>query len=570
MLRFLQVLNLAIIEAIELELGPGFNVLTGETGAGKSILIDAIGLVLGARADSGLIRSGCEQAEITAEFTVDPLKDIGYAWLEERQLVDGEEPNRCVIRRLVRAEGRSRSFINDRPVSLAALQELGGHLIEIFGQGESRTLTLEETQRALLDAYGVDPVLLRTTAEAARRCQELERRIVQLRHSDNRAPEHLDFLRFQLEELSALSLQPDEIETLNAEHTRLVHAEQLHLGANQARDRLYGDDQSVYDQVTSIQGMIDNLARLDSAFAPLLELTTGIQVQLREAADLLQNLTGRAECDPQQLEAVEQRMAAVQDLARKHRVPAGELLERESMLRAELTGLEGKTQDLESLQSEAKRAHDIYIQHSSQLGQKRRAIASQLETAITEHTRKLGMQDAVFGIDIHAVNPQKPVVGGNDYVQFVFTANPGQPPQPLAKVASGGELSRIGLALQVVFQRVTTAPTMIFDEVDAGVGGSIAEIVGERLRILGETNQVLCVTHLPQVAAKGQRHVHIAKDIRDEKTYTRVELLDSTQRVAELARMSGGRTITAATEAHARELLRGITGQKVNKNRTSG
>lgn len=567
MLRFLRVSNLAIIESIELELGPGFNVLTGETGAGKSILIDAIGLALGSRADGGLIRSGCEQAEVTAEFTVDPLKDRGYAWLEEHQLVDAEESHRCVIRRLMRSEGRSRSFVNDRPVSLAALQELGNHLIEIFGQGESHTLTFAETQRALLDAYGVDPEILRLTADAATRVHYLERRIADRQHAGRCDPEHLDFLRFQLEELSALSLQPNEIATLNAEHTRLVHAEQILLSANQARDHLYGGEQSIYDQVTHVTGMIDEMAKLDPAFAPILELTAGIQVQLSEAAGLLQNLLERTECDPQQLQEVERRVTAVQDLARKHRVSAADLPAREATLREQLDELEAGTLELESLQSEAREAHEIYGHHANQLSQKRRAVATQLQTAINDNIRQLGMPDAALAIEIQTDHLQPPAAGGNDHIRYTFTANPGQSAQPLAKVASGGELSRIGLAIQVALRRITTAPTMIFDEVDAGVGGGVADIVGERLRILGEKNQVLCVTHLPQVAAKGQRHIHIAKDVRRGETYTRIQLLDPSQRVAELARMSGGRTISAATEAHARELLKGSPGKKVDRNR---
>lgn len=568
MLSFLQVRNLAIIEAIELELGPGFNVLTGETGAGKSILIDAIGLVMGCRADGEMIRTGCEQAEVTAEFTLDPSKDSGYTWLEDQDLIDTEEPTRCVIRRAIRTGGRNRSFVNDRSVSLAALQELGGHLIEIFGQGESRTLTLPETQRALLDAYGVDPDLLRATAEAAQRCQHLERRALQLKNAGSHGADHVDFLRFQLDELTALSLQPNEIEALNAEHTRLVHAEQLLLEANQVKGRLYSDDQSIYDQVCSVHTTIESMSQLDAAFAPALELTVGMQVQLREAADLIQNLLGRAESDPQQLQAVEQRIAAIQDVARKHRVPASELSSREVALRSELTELEDGIRELGSLESEIKQASDRYSQNANRLTQERRRTATQLEAVVTENIRQLGMQDAVFAIEIQSMHPQRPTAGGNDHIQFSFSANTGQPPQPLAKVASGGELSRIGLALQVAFRRVTTAATMIFDEVDAGVGGGIAEIVGERLRMLGDTSQVLCVTHLPQVAAKGQRHIHIAKEVRDKKTYTRIVLLNPTQRVTELARMSGGRTITAATEAHARELLQGAPTKNTGKDRS--
>lgn len=570
MLSFLQVRNLAIIEAIELELGPGFNVLTGETGAGKSILIDAIGLALGGRADGELIRTGCDQAEVTAEFTVDPLRHGSHAWLKEHDLVDDEEPTRCVIRRVVRASARSRSFVNDRSVSSAALQELGSQLIEVFGQGESRTLTLPETQRSLLDAYGVDPETLRATADAANRCQRLERRAMQLRSSGIRSTDHIDFLRFQLEELTALSLQPNEIETLNAEHSRLVHAERLLLEANQAKGRLYSDDQSIYDQVCSVHAMLESLAHLDSAFAPVLELTDGVQAQLRETADLIQNLLGRAEPDPQRLQDVEQRMAAVQDLARKHRVPASDLAAREAELVAEATKLEGEIRELGLLEDEIKQAREHYVQNATKLGRERRVVASQLEGAVTDNIRKLGMQDADFAIEIQSMDPQKPTAGGNDHIQFTFSANPGQPPQPLAKVASGGELSRIGLAIQVALRRVTATPTMIFDEIDAGVGGGVAEIVGERLRMLGDTSQVLCVTHLPQVAAKGQRHIHIAKEVQGGETFTRITLLSPAQRVTELARMSGGLTITAATEAHARELLQNASTKKTDAGQPSG
>lgn len=557
MLRHLHVRNLAVIDELALDLTPGFTVLTGETGAGKSILIDAVGLVLGARADSALVRTGAAQAEVTAEFSLAP-DAAAVQWLEAQSLNDADEPQRCVIRRIVQTEGRTRAFVNDRPVGLAALRELSELLIEVFGQGESQTLMRADVQRELLDAYGKSDryrQALNDTATTARECQRIETEIKRLCDAGQRDPAQLDFLRHQLNELEALALAPDELEQLESEHKRLANAGRLLQDGGGARDALYGDDNGIYDQLATITAALEALAALHAEFGNVAELTSSAQAQVREAADTLRSLLDRLDLDPERLDKVEQRMAAIHDLARKHRLRASELPERRDSLANELTLLEDSASALARLQQQAAQARKQYDKASAALSAQRHAAAAALSSEVSARVRELGMANAVFEIAVERSTAEHPSVHGDDLVRFNFSANPGQPLRPLSKVASGGELSRISLALQVTARQTAVVQTMIFDEVDAGIGGSVAEIVGSQLRALGENRQVLCVTHLAQVAAQGQQHLHIRKDVEDDQTYTRVQILDQRGRVTELARMSGGRIVTRATEAHARELL---------------
>ncbi|HEU0197877.1 MAG TPA: DNA repair protein RecN [Nevskiaceae bacterium] len=554
MLRHLSIRNLAVIERLELDFTPGFTVLTGETGAGKSILIDAIGLIRGQRADSTLVRSGAPQAEVSAEFALAP-GSAAQQWLAAQALDDPDALERCLIRRAVQASGRTRAFINDRAVSLSALRELGDTLVEIFGQGESQTLVRPDVQRELLDASGDHAKLLRAVVDAAAACQAIARRSAELRHASPRDPEQIDYLRFQIDELRALAVAPDEVAALEGEQRRLAHADRVLSDGSAAQDALYGADDSLYDRLAATQARLGELARFEPRLAEVGELVNSAQTLVHEAADSLRSLLNHAALDPERLQAVEARMAALHEMARKHHVRPVELTQRLEVLEQELASVEGAANQLQELQAQAAAADTHYRGTAVRLSAARKQAAAKLARAVTARVRHLGMAHAEFAVQVDTDPAAAPTPHGADHVRFDFTANPGQTARPLAKVASGGELSRISLALQVAIDGATPIGTMIFDEVDTGIGGAVADTVGRELAALGQLGQVLCVTHLAQVAAQGEHHLFIHKQVRDGATYTNVVPLDREGRITELARMASGHQITPATEAHARELL---------------
>lgn len=552
MLHALQIRNLAIIDELNLELSPGFTVLTGETGAGKSILIDALGLIIGARGDGSMVRGGAERAEVSAEFDL-PKDSPVWPWLAEREL---QEDHECVVRRLIQSDGRSRAFINGRPVAAGDLRTLGEMLVEIFGQGESQTLMRSDTQRDQLDDFGRHGELCAAVAAASNEVHRIDRAIEDLRKAQNRDPEQLDYLRFQLRELEALALGEGELEALDAEHKRLANAGRLLEEGGQTQQLLYGGDSSIYDQLSTAASTLQGLISVHADFAEAASLVGSAQAQAREAADEVRRILERMDLDPERLAEVEHRLTSIHDLARKHRVRAAELPARQEQLKQELGGLEGAAEQLQKLGADRDKALTAYRKKAHQLSGERRASATKFAGEVTERIRELGMPNARFEITLEEAERELPSPHGDDIIRYDFSANPGQPLRPLAKVASGGELSRISLALQVSLRHQTGAATMIFDEVDAGIGGGVAEIVGRQLRALGSQRQVLCVTHLAQVAAQGQQHFAISKEISDGQTRTRVATLGSSGRVDELARMIGGEKITTATTALARDLLK--------------
>lgn len=560
MLRHLHIRNLAIIDELSLDWNAGFTVLTGETGAGKSILIDALGLVIGLRADSSLVRAGTDKAEVSAEFSIADCLDA-RAWLAERELLgDGADHDDCTIRRVVYAEGRTRAFVNGSPVSATDLRELGERLVEIFGQGESRSLLLTDAQRGALDEFGRHPQLLAPVAAAAQAVQQIEREIEKLRAAQSRDPAQLEYLRFQLQELDALALNADELPELDAEHRRLANAGRLLDEGFGAQQLLYGGDASIYDQLSSAVAALRGLTPLHEGFAEAEALAASAQAQAREAADSLRRLLDKLDLDPERLAAVENRLTAIHDLARKHRVRADDLPDRHAALREELAGLEDAGNALERLDAQRKAALAAFATAASALTAARRKAAVALSADVTRRVRELGMPNAEFVIAVEALGRDKPLPHGTDLVRFDFSANPGQPPRPLAKVASGGELSRISLALQVSLLSDAGAATQIFDEVDAGIGGVTADVVGRQLRELGGRRQVLCVTHLAQVAAQGVDHFGIAKAVEAGSTFTRVRRLDAATRVVELSRMLGGDGSGGSTVTLARDLLKRAAG----------
>ncbi|MDP3295470.1 MAG: DNA repair protein RecN [Nevskia sp.] len=553
MLRSLHIRNLAIIESLSLDWSTGFTVLTGETGAGKSILIDALGLVIGLRADATLVRAGTDRAEVSAEFSVNDCAEAA-AWLAERELLDAGSDD-CTIRRIVHAEGRTRAFVNGSPISASELRELGERLVEIFGQGDSRSLLLSEAQRQALDDAGRHAEPLAAVAAAAQVLQRVERDIEQLRNAQSRDPAQLEYLRFQLQELDALGLNADELPALDAEHRRLANAGRLLDEGHGAQQQLYGGEVSVYDQLSSALSALHGLIPLHEGFAEAEALTSGAQAQVREAADSLRRLIDRLDLDPERLAIVENRLTAIHDLARKHRLRAEELPARHQALQSELATLEDAGAALGRLEAQRKTALASYTASAATLTAARHKAASALAKAVTARVRELGMPNAEFVVAVEPLGRDKPTAHGVDLVRFDFSANPGQPPRPMSKVASGGELSRISLALQVSLLSEAGAATQIFDEVDAGIGGVTADVVGRQLRALGARRQVFCVTHLAQVAARGLDHFGIAKAVQDGQTFTRVQRLDAAARVGELSRMLGGDGSSGSTVNLAQELL---------------
>lgn len=551
MLTHIAIRDFAIIDALELNLTTGMSVLTGETGAGKSILVDALGLVLGDRADAEVIRHGAERAEITAEFDVQALSDTN-AWLQHNDLIaDGE----CILRRVIGRDGRSRGLINGRSVPLQMLRELGEQLVDIHGQHEHQSLLRPAAQLALLDAFGKHAALVDEVARLYAAWKAVNERLAALRVAAHDRDQRLELLRHQVSELDALALQPDELRSLDEEHRRLANSSKLMEGAQTALDGLYeNEESSAYRSLHQALNTLTPLGELDPRLQEITTLLSATQVQLADASDALRRYLNNTEMDPQRLEWLENRLGAIHDLARKHRVEPDELPTLLDKLRTELQNVGNAEVVLKELQTELAALRDQYSKNTSDLSRRRAQVAADLGKKVTAVMQELGMPGGRFAIEV-ANEPQRFSANGTDQVEFQVSANKGQPLKALAKVASGGELSRIALAIQVVAAQASAIPSMIFDEVDAGIGGGVAEIVGRRLRSLGEKRQVLCVTHLPQVASQANQHFRVAKTTRGQSILTTVEVLDKKNRVEELARMLGGVEITETTRKHAREML---------------
>ncbi|MDT0634015.1 DNA repair protein RecN [Spectribacter hydrogenoxidans] len=551
MLSELAIRDFAIIDDLQLNLGAGMTVLSGETGAGKSILIDALGLLLGDRADASAVRDGRDRAEISAIFD---LTDAPAArtWLSDRELADESE---CLIRRVVSREGRSRHWINGSPAAGRDLRELGEHLVDIHGQHAHQSLLRPGAQRDLLDEHGHLAPQLAALGELVRELQACERNIHELDATDDAGQSRLELLQFQVAELQALAPVPDEWEALTAEHRRLANAEQL-LRDGQSLLALLTDEDtaSAIDRLGQAERQLGDLSALDDGFAGPAELISGARIQAQEAADDLRRQLDGIALDPERLATVESRMEAIQDLARKHQCRPAELPAQLDELTAALERLEGGRTRLAELQTRRDQLRTDYANTANQLHRARREAAGTLAAAVTEGLRDLGMPAGLFEIDVEARSEAPVSVSGHDRVHFRVSANPGQAPRSLERVASGGELSRISLAIQMAAVGGTPIPTLVFDEVDAGIGGGVAEIVGRCLRRLADQGQVLCVTHLPQVAAQARHHLQVAKQVVDGHTRTDIRALDDDARIEELARMLGGLEITERTLDHAREM----------------
>jgi DNA repair protein RecN (Recombination protein N) len=552
MLTLIRIANYAIVDEIEVELDRGFSVLTGETGAGKSILVDALGLALGDRADSTAVRAGANRAEISAVFEI-PQGHAALAWLAERELGDGAE---CTLRRVIGAEGRSRAFINNQPVTLDDLSTLGSMLIDIHGQHAHQSLLTSSAQRAVLDATADALDLAAAVAAAHAAWQEAAGALATRQEHSAEREAQLELLRFQRAELTELSLEAHEVETLQAERSRLGNVDRLLQGVEAALGLVYENDVApAHAQIAQAERALGGLIEHDSSLSGPAEQLGRLAIELQEIATELARYRDRLEADPARLEYVESRLARIRTLARRHRVEEAALVGVAARLDASIETLERGGESLEQLAAKAAAAEARYFELAGALSVARERQAAKLGAAVTAQLKELGLPHGDFLVVVERRPKEKADSTGLDRIEFQVRLNPGQPFGALTRVASGGELSRVSLALEVVATSASSIPTFIFDEVDAGVGGGVAEIVGRRLRQIALRRQVLCVTHLPQVASQGEHHYRVVKLTDGKTSRTHVRALAPDERVEELARMLGGIEITERTRAHAEEMI---------------
>ncbi len=550
MLRQINIKNFAIIDNLDLELKSGMTVVTGETGAGKSIVIDALDVALGDRADSKMIRHGCDRCEIALTFDITHIP-AAQQWLQAKDF--DNENNEVLIRRVTTTEGRSRNYINGQSATLQQLRDMGKLLIHIHAQHENQSLIKKDEQRQLLDAYANHTNLLNKVSEHYQHWQHIKNEITQLQTGDTDTQARLELLTYQVNELDALQLQENEIDTLHAEHKLLANADTLLTNYQQALNLLTdNDDATILSQLYQVRSILaDNADHMKD----IIELLQNAEIQITEASQELRHYFDSVEVNPQRLQEVESRLALLHDTARKHKVTPEQLYERQLSLQTELSNLQNCEQRLAELIQQEQSALTDYLSTAKRLQASRKKASKKLNKLVSDSIQRLGMPEGHFAIDITEDKNTNPTIHGIDHVQFMVSANPGQPLRPLAKVASGGEMSRISLAIQVITAQTDATPSLIFDEVDVGIGGGTAEIVGQLLKKLGHTAQVLCITHLPQVAAQGDHHLMIGKHSVDNSTASTINFLSPEARIDEIARMLGGVKITQQTLAHAKEML---------------
>lgn len=548
MLRTLHIRDFVIVEQTEIHFGPGFTVFSGETGAGKSILIDALALALGERGDVSVLREGAARADITAVFDTPPAL---RAWLAEREIDADDE---LALRRVIDAQGRSRAYINGTPATVAQLRELGDSLVDIHGQHAHQSLMRPEAQRDLLDAHGGHGELRQGVAQAWKQWRALARQLELAEKDAAGLAAERERLQWQVDELDRLGLAPDEWDALQSEHTRLSHSQSLLDGATQILDALDGEGDSAHHRLTAANQRIQQMLRHDTGLQGIYDELESARIAISEAVSDLNNYVSRVDLDPRRLADVEARLSAVFETARKFRTEPEALCALRDSLHAELSALQAAA-DIDALRAQAQAAQAQYDAAAAKLTTARRKVAKDLGKQVTQAMQTLAMQGGKFEPTLAAAAPS---AHGNEHVEFLVAGHAGTTPRPLAKIASGGELSRISLALSVIASRAARVPTLIFDEVDSGVGGAVAEAVGKLLRELGERHQVLCVTHLPQVAACGNNQFLVSKTESRGTTRSRIEELDDGARVEEIARMLGGIKLTATTREHAREMLAGF------------
>jgi DNA repair protein RecN (Recombination protein N) len=551
MLTHLQIRDFAIIDLIELEVRAGLTVLTGETGAGKSIVVDALALLAGGKGGAEVVRAGTERAELSATFDISNSPPALREILTE-QSVDAEDE--LTVRRVIASDGRSRGYLNGVSVPLTLLREVGSLVVDIHGQHEFQSLTRASAQRELLDEFGKNLELAASVREAHKIWIALVNRTVELEGKARDRESRIEMLRFQVNELKALDLKEGEVPVLSEERTRHSNRGRLAEAAQAAVGLLYdSDDGNAHATASRALAGIKTLSSVDPRLAKVVPMVDEATIQIREAARELSRYLETLDIDPARQEEVERRLAAIEELSRKHRVTASELTARLSLLENELAELDSADNNLNALKKQQAEALEVYRKFAAQLSAGRLAAARALMKDVTARMQTLGMAGGGFLIDITQPNGE-PTANGFDAVEFRVKTNPGQPPRPLAKIASGGELSRLSLAVQVACS-AKDARCMVFDEVDSGVGGAVAEIVGRELKALGYSGQAICVTHLPQVASQGHHHLRVTKLTDGKNTRTTISELTMDERAEELARMLGGLEVTGKAREHAREML---------------
>jgi DNA repair protein RecN (Recombination protein N) len=553
MLQTLSLRDFVIVDQLELDFSSGFTVLTGETGAGKSILLDALSLVLGERADSSQIREGCSRAEISALFRIDQQQIQHFnQWLDEQGFPMEDEGQSLLLKRTVESNGRSRAFVNGSVATLAQLREAGDQLVDIHGQHAHQLLLKGGAQRELLDRHANHLELVAEVSQLFKTLNESRRKLEQAENAGQDIERERERLEWQLEELTQLSPLDGEWTAIQSEHARLANGAKIISGCQEAINVLSDADNSVESTLSKASANMSTLAEHDSALSAISEALESAQIQIDEAVHSLNRYLQKLDLDPGRLSEVEERMQALHGAARKYRTEADDL---PKLLHDTTERLEVLTasQNIEALRDRVKQEELTYLKQAKQLTQKRNKAALDLGKQVTTAMQDLSM--AGGQLEIALLPLAEGGTHGLEQIEFLVAGHAGSTPRSLAKVASGGELARISLAISVITSKASFTPTLIFDEVDAGIGGAVAETVGKLLRQLGASHQILCVTHLPQVAAQGNHHLKVSKTQEGDKTLSQVTALGRSERVEEVARMLGGATITDTTRRHARELL---------------
>jgi DNA repair protein RecN (Recombination protein N) len=552
MLIHLSIRNFAVVKSLDMDLAKGMTAVTGETGAGKSISVDALGLCLGDRAEAGLVRSGAAKAEICATFDVANLP-VARQWLTEN---DMDDENECLIRRVVSSEGRSKAYINGTPVALQQLKILGQFLLSIHGQHAHQQILKSENQRELLDNFAEHGPLLTKVARCYSQLQQKKKQYQQLLASQQQRADRRQLLAYQVTELDEFALGDGEFQELETEHKKLSNSQSLLEQTQLSFYQLYEADD--FNALSAVQNSLERLTELqqhDPALAPIVALLNEASIQIDEAAQELRAYTDQLEIDPMKMQQVEARYSQALELARKHQIQAEELYDFHQQLNQEFSQLAGDDSLLEALQHELVQCEQFYYQSAEKLSHSRTLAAKKLAKQVEVEIHKMNMADAVFKIEVEYLAQSTPQKSGLDGVHFKVSTNRGQPIDKIEKVVSGGELSRIGLAIQVISSHHNQVATMIFDEVDTGISGSTASVVGHLLRKLGETTQVICVTHLPQVAARAHNQMFVTKFSDGKTTETHMISLQENERIEELARLLAGDKLTDSAIANAKELL---------------
>ena len=553
MLQQLTINNYAIVDSLEIELETGMTVITGETGAGKSIMLDALGLALGDRADRDVIRGGAERADITACFTLSRKADVND-WLQANDF-DSEE-DQCILRRVISRDGRSRAYINGQPTTLNNLRDLGEMLIDIHSQHEHQSLLKTATHQRLLDDYCGLQKQAQEVRSLAGKWRRLNDELAQIRSRAEESNAQYQLLSYQVKELEELALEAGELEALEEEHKKLSHGEESAVVNQQVLNLCAENDEFNLEQaLNKAIALLQDIPYASKQTEEAGSLLNTALIQVEEASIALKHAIDQFEVDPQRLEEIDQRLGLIHKLARKHHVPANELPELFLKLSEDLSGLSEADVQIELMEEELARLLKQYAETASSLSQAREKGAKKLAKEINSQLGKLGMESASLSVALTRFSDNTPRTGGLEGIEFLVSTNPGQPPRPLAKIASGGELSRISLAIQVVTAQTSSIPTLVFDEVDVGIGGGVAKSVGELLKKLGEKGQVLCVTHQPQVASQGHQHLYVSKSSGKDSTATQLHKLSQKERIEEVARMLGGENVSEKSRAHAKELL---------------